>query len=178
MLMKKTLFALLILIVTTACNDNNENTDFTGAQLEIQMIPGTIDGNTTTGNLLIKARTDGRAQIEVTLNNVIQNAEHPVHLHFGSLDDNGTVATFLSTLKEENGIGKSISILDRLDDNTEITFNQLIQFNGSIKIHFEASGPMENEILASTNIGLNTADNEAYFNGLKSITNCNTDFKN
>jgi hypothetical protein len=37
---------------------------------------------------------------------------------------------------------------------------------------------MENEILASTNIGLNTADNEAYFNGLKSITNCNTNFKN
>jgi hypothetical protein len=176
--MKKTLIVLLILIVATACNDNNENTDFTGNQLEIQMIPGTIDGNTTTGTLLIKERTDGKAQIEVTLNNVIQNAEHPVHLHFGSLDDNGTVATFLTTLKEENGIGRSISILDRLDDNTELTFNQLIQFNGSIKIHFEASGPMENEILASTNIGLNAPDNAAYLNGSKSITVCNNDFNN
>lgn len=176
--MKKTLFVLLILIVATACNDNNENTDFTGNQLEIQMIPGTIDGNTTTGTLLIKERTDGKAQIEVTLNNVIQNAEHPVHLHFGSLDDNGTVATFLTTLKEESGIGRSISILDRLDDNTELTFNQLIQFNGSIKIHFEASGPMENEILASTNIGLNAPDNAAYLNGSKSITVCNNDFNN
>ena len=176
--MKKTLFVLLILIVATACNDNNENTDFTGNQLEIQMIPGTIDGNTTTGTLLIKERTDEKAQIEVTLNNVIQNAEHPVHLHFGSLDDNGTVATFLTTLKEESGIGRSISILDRLDDNTELTFNQLIQFNGSIKIHFEASGPMENEILASTNIGLNAPDNAAYLNGSKSITVCNNDFNN
>ena len=176
--MKKTLFALLVLFAATACNENNENTDFTGNQVEIQMIPGTVDGNTTTGSLMIKERTDGKAQIEITLNNVIQNAEHPVHLHFGSLEDNGTVATFLTTLKEENGIGKSISILDKLDDNTEVTFAQLIQFDGSIKIHFEASGPMENEILASTNIGLNTADNQAYFSGLKSITSCNTDFKN
>lgn len=176
--MKKTLFALLILFIATACSEKDQSSDFTGNELEIQMIPGTVDGNTTTGTLKIKERTDGKAQIEVTLNNVIQNAEHPVHLHFGSLEDDGTVATFLTTLKEENGIGRSISILDKLDDNTEVTFSQLIQFDGSIKIHFEASGPMENEILASTNIGLNTADNQAYFSGLKSITNCNTDFKN
>ncbi|MFT6213951.1 MAG: hypothetical protein ACJAS3_000340 [Roseivirga sp.] len=39
-----------------------------------------------------------------------------------------------------------------------------------------AFGPMENKILASSNIGMNTPDNQAYLNGVKSITLCNSDF--
>ncbi|PIQ49024.1 MAG: hypothetical protein COW03_06860 [Cytophagales bacterium CG12_big_fil_rev_8_21_14_0_65_40_12] len=176
--MKNILFLLMIFVAASSCQEKDQNTEFTGNEIEFQMIPGTVDGNTTTGTLVIKERTDGRAQIEVTVNDVLQNAEHPVHLHFGSLEDNGVVATYLTTLKEEDGVGKSLTILDRLDDNTMINFSQLSQFNGSIKIHFEASGPMENEILVSTNIGLNAPDNAAYLNGSKSITVCNNDFKN
>ncbi len=176
--MKNIIFLLLIFVALSSCEEKDQNTEFTGNEIEFQMIPGTVDGNTTTGTLVIKERNDGRAQIEVTINNVLQNAEHAVHLHFGSLEDNGVVATYLTTLKEEDGVGKSITILDRLDDNTTINFSQLSQFNGSIKIHFEASGPMENEILASTNIGLNAPDNAAYLSGAKSITICNNDFNN
>jgi hypothetical protein len=176
--MKKSILALFIFVAITSCNDKELNADFTGAELEIAMIPGTVEGNTTSGLVVIKERSDGRAQIEITLNNVLTNALHPVHFHFGSLDDNGEVATFLTLLKEEDGIGKSTTILDQLDDGTSLSFSQLIEFDGSIKIHFEASGPMENKILASSNIGVNTPDNQAYLIGLKNITICNTDFNN
>lgn len=176
--MKNWIFILLFLVVLSACNDKDLNADFTGNELEIQMIPGTIEGNTTTGLVIIKERTDGKAQIEVRVNNVLPNSEHPVHFHFGSLDDNGNVASFLTTLKEENGIGKSITILDRLDDNTSLSFTQLMDFNGSLKVHFEASGPLENEVLVSANLGMNTPDNEAYLMGIKSITVCNSSFEN
>ena len=37
---------------------------------------------------------------------------------------------------------------------------------------------LENEILGSANIGLNVDQNEAYLSGLKSITSCNSDFRN
>ncbi|WP_421978869.1 hypothetical protein [Roseivirga seohaensis] len=180
--MKKAFLPSLILstlLFISSCNDSgNELSEFTGNQMEMTLIPGSVEGNTTSGTLSIKERNDGKAQIEITLNDVISGAEHPVHLHFGSLSDNGDVATYLTTLKEVNGIGKSVTILESLDNNTTIDYNDFLDFNGSIKIHFEASGPLENEILGSTNIGLNVDQNQAYLNGTKSITVCNSNFGN
>jgi len=168
------LLSLVLVAVISACGDDSGSSEFTGNEVSMTMIPGTVDGNTTTGSLLIRERNDGMAQIEITLNNVLDGAQHPVHLHFGSLEDDGEVATFLTTLSEENGVGRSMTILDRLDNDETLTFNQLVTFNGSVKIHFEASGPLENEVLAAANIGLNTGGNEAYLLGLKGITSCNS----
>ena len=168
------ILSLTLVALISACGDDTaSNSEFTGNEVSMTMVPGTVDGNTTTGNLVIRERNDGRAQIDITLNNVLNGAEHPVHLHFGSLDDDGEVATFLTTLTESNGVGSSSTILERLDNDETLTYSQLITFNGSIKIHFEASGPLENEVLGAANIGLNTAGNEAYLQGLKDITNCN-----
>lgn len=180
--MRKTLLLCLIslsIFSAWSCSDTgNEFSEFTDQEMELALIPGSVEGNTTTGTLKIRERNDGKAQIEITLNNVLSGAEHPVHLHFGDLSDNGDVATFLTTLKEENGIGKSVTILESLDNNTQIRYNDLLRFDGSIKIHFESSGPLENEILGSTNIGLNSDQNQAYLDGTRNITVCNSNFGN
>ena len=180
--MKKAFLPSIILLFTLfigACsNSENELSEFTGNEMAVALIPGSVEGNTTTGTIIIKERNDGKAQIEITLNNVISGGEHPVHLHFGSLSDNGDMAAFLTTLKEVNGVGRSVTILESLDNTTEMNYTDLVNFNGSIKIHFEASGPLENEILGSANIGLNVDQNTAYLNGNKSITSCNSNFGN
>lgn len=168
------LLSLALVATIASCGGDEGTSEFTGNEVSLELIPGTVEGNTTTGSLVIKERNDGRAQIELTLNNVLDGAQHPVHLHFGSLDDDGEVATFLTTLSEENGVGRSTTILNRLDNDESLDYNQLITFNGSIKIHFEASGPLENALLGSTNIGLNSAGNEAYLLGQKDITTCNS----
>ena len=170
---------LLALLVLGACgSDGNEDSEFTGNEVRLELVPGTVEGNTTTGELVIRERNNGQAQLDIALQNVLQGASHPVHLHFGSLSDDGEVATFLTTLSEVDGVGRSSTVLSALDDETPITYSDLTNFNGSIKIHFEASGPLENEVLGAVNIGLNMADNEAYLNGDRSITVCNSDFKN
>ena len=173
-----TYFTMLVFIaLTVACGGEDAgDSEFTGNEVRMELIPGTVSGNTTSGTLLIRERTTGEAQLDITLNNVITGAEHPVHLHFGSLDDNGDVATYLTTLRETDGVGVSSTILTRLDNDESVSFSSLITFNGSIKIHFEASGPLEDAVLGSANIGLNSGENEAYLNGLKSITTCNSNF--
>lgn len=169
------MFALVLII--GACDEGNSgDSEFTGNEIRMELIPGTVSGNTTSGSLLIRERTDGNAQLDITLNNVLSGAEHPVHLHFGSLEDNGEVATFLTTIREVDGVGKSSTILTSLDNDTQVNYSNMLTFNGSIKIHFEASGPLEDEILGSTNIGMNMGGNEAYLNGTKSITTCNSNF--
>ena len=167
------LLSLALVASLASCGGDEGSSEFTGNEVSIALIPGTVEGNTTTGSLVIKERNDGKAQIEVFLNNVLSGAVHPVHLHFGSLDDDGEVATFLTTLNEVNGVGRSTTILDQLDNDESLDYNQLITFNGSIKIHFEASGPLEDAVLGAANIGLNTPGNEAYLQGLKDITTCN-----
>lgn len=169
------MFALVILF--SACGDDDGgDSEFTGNEVRMELIPGTVSGNTTSGSVLIRERIGGTAQLDITLNNVISGAEHPVHLHFGSLEDNGDVATFLTTIREVNGVGTSSTILNSLDNETVISYSNVLTFNGSIKIHFEASGPLEDAILGSTNIGLNMEGNAAYLDGSKSITTCNSNF--
>lgn len=168
------MFAMIL--VFGACVDNGGDSEFTNNRFEVELIPGTVEGNTTTGTLLVRERNDGSAQLDITLNNVINGAEHPVHLHFGGLDDDGEVAAMLTTLREENGVGRSSTIITELDNGRNVDYSDVVIFNGSIKIHFESSGSLENAILGSTNIGINVGGNEAYLDGSKSITSCNSNF--
>ena len=165
-----------MLLLFGACGGNDGDSEFTQNRFEIELIPGTVDGNTTTGTLLMRERNDGSAQLDITLNNVISGAQHPVHLHFGSLNDDGEVAAMLTTVREEAGVGHSSTVLTELADGRNVDYSDLVIFNGSIKIHFEASGPLETAILGSTNIGINVGGNEAYLDGSKSITSCNSNY--
>ena len=174
----KTFIVLLLCLGIASCGDSSEDGEFTGNEIQLDLIPGTVEGNTTTGQIIIKEKSNGQAQVEITLNNVLTNADHPVHLHYGSLDDNGDVALFLGRLTEQNGIGVSTTILSAFDDNSEINYASFLSFDGSVKIHFEDSGLLENEILGAVNIGINASENQAYLDGVKSITMCNSDFSN
>ena len=175
------LFGFILLgILVAACKNEEEvpDSEFTGRSVSFDLIPGTVQGNTTTGQLVIREKSSGQAQVEINLKNVLNNANHPVHLHFGSLADDGQVALLLNRLTEKSGIGKSTTLLHKLDDNTVITYDNFLKFNGSIKIHFENSGPLENAILGAANIGINAPKNQVYLEGNKSITTCNSDFSN
>lgn len=177
-ILKSFLVVFLCIGLASCGDDSTTDAEFTGKEVLMNLIPGTVEGNTTTGQLVIKEKSNGQAQIEITLNNTLANADHPVHLHFGSLDDNGDVALFLGRLTEQNGVGISTTILDALDDNTEINYANFLNFDGSIKIHFEDSGLLENEVLGAVNIGINAPENQAYLDGAKSITICNSDLGN
>ena len=173
-LLRYFLFAPL-LIFLWSCEDNTVN-EFTGSEMSIPMISGDVQGNVTNGILTIRERTDGLAQIEIIVENIISNAQHPVHLHYGSLDDDGNIATLLNDLTESNTIGRSVTILQELANGEQLLYSDFLVWNGSIKVHFEASGPLENELIVSTNIGLNQSKNATFIQGDKEITLCNSRF--
>ena len=137
----KNLLPILSLLIVFSCSNNNVNTDFTGNSVSLNLIPGSVQGNETNGILEIRETSDGLAQINIELYNVLNNANHPVHLHFGSLADDGNVATILNPIIESEGTGFSQTIINELEDGTKLSYSDLLNFDGSIKIHFEASGP-------------------------------------
>lgn len=174
----KTFLLAFLVLGFSACSEDDSSSEFTGNEVRLEMIPGTVQGNTTSGTLVIRERNNGQAQVEISLNNVLTNADHPVHLHLGSLDDDGDVVLLLERLTEQNGIGTSVTVINALEDNTTLNYSSFLNFNGSVKVHFEDSGPLENEVLGAVNIGINTSGNQAYLDGSKSITVCNSDFGN
>jgi hypothetical protein len=170
-------FLITVLVIVTACESSNDEVSlYTGNEVNFELISGEFEGNETSGVLTIKERTDGKGEVEITLNGVINGAVHPVHLHFGGLNADGLVATYLNPIEEINGVGKSNTLIDQLDNNIELNYNSLLIFDGSIKIHFESTGDLKDVILGATNIGLNSQANEAFLLGIESITTCNSDF--
>lgn len=170
---------LIIAVVLIAACDSSSDGDslYTGNEVNFELISGEFEGNTTSGNLTVKERTDGSAEIVILLNGVIKGASHPVHLHFGSLSDDGLVATYLNQIEEVEGVGQSTTLLSELDNGTAINYNSMLAFDGSVKIHFESTGELKDIILGASNIGMNSAENEAFLLGLESISTCNSDFE-
>ena len=174
--MKKVFSLLIFSISVLACSIENGDPEYTGNSMFYNLIPGSANGLETNGTLIIRERADGTAQFEILMTGVLNNANHPVHLHYGSLEDNGNIAAMLNPVLAIDGIGKSLSFVVELENGEEVDYNDMVTFDGSLKVHFEASGPLKDQLLGSINIGSNSSENQAYLDGDKSITICNSEY--
>lgn len=78
----------------------------------------------------------------------------PAHLHFGTVESaNAPMAAMLEPVSIQTL--KSTTILSRLSDGNDLTFNGLQSFEGHIKVHLADSGPDYQTILVAGNIGVN-----------------------
>ena len=165
-------FLILACLFLGACY-SDENSLYTGNELQYNLIEGSYFDQQTSGYLTVRERSDQSLELDVHLDGTLKGAVHPVHLHFGSLADDQPVAAWLNPIEDLNGgQGQSMTHLTSLDDSTPITFNQFKAMNGSIKIHFEETGQMKNVILGATNIGQSYRPDDA--TTFKDITICNS----
>ncbi|SHM72884.1 hypothetical protein SAMN04488057_103104 [Cyclobacterium lianum] len=83
------------------------------------------------------------------------------HLHFGSFDQaEAPIAHLLNPI--DSRTLSSRTIIGRLSDGSDLNVEDLIDFDGHIKIHLADQGPDYNIILASGNIGKNDNSREAF----------------
>ena len=86
--------------------------------------------------------------------------KHPVHLHLGDLSINGSdVAALLNPVT--GSTGRSETRIDKLTDETYISYTDLIKINACVKIHLSDTGTERNIILAAGNIGTAVSKNAA-----------------
>lgn len=126
--------------------------------------PDSLTGNSVTyelspaavwdihGTVTFYERTDGSTLVSLKVDGMGDDKLHPAHLHFGDITlDNAAIAV---PLKSVNGTtGTSNTIVRMLSDETPITYEQLKNFDGCVKIHLAAEGDGANVILAGGNIG-------------------------
>ncbi|MEQ9437721.1 MAG: hypothetical protein RIG62_01690 [Cyclobacteriaceae bacterium] len=144
-----------VLALNSGCSSEEESL-YTGREIQYNLLEGSYLETTTSGYITVRERNDHSIDIQLLLEGTLDNAIHPVHLHYGSLQDDGLVAEFLDNVEDTgNHHSQSITHLTQLSDGSTMTYDRFIDMDGSIKVHFEEEGALKDVILGATNIGTN-----------------------
>ena len=155
-IMKYVLMLLLVVGFFSCGDDDPAASEFTGLSTTYTLTNVSAQ-YTGGGSITFRERVDGAVTIEVEMQSTGSAGSHPVHIHYGTFDVvDAEMAALLSPVDAATGI--SSSILSQLLDGTTVSYNDLLQFDGSIKIHLD-DGPNKSVVLAAVNIGINAGIN-------------------
>lgn len=148
----KNILVVILGVFLISCADNSSTiSDLTGQEVNYTLFSGSDFG--FEGTVTIKEKVDGTAQFVIDLDGPTDESAFPAHLHFSSFDTpDAELASVLTPVNATSGI--SITDLRFLSDDSEVTYEQLLSFDGHIKIHLD-DGANQNVILAFGNIGSN-----------------------
>jgi len=149
--MKRLIWVLVAGALIVACQESEPvKSEFTGNESVYALAQGSAYA--INGTVSFKERLDGSTSVVVALSGTEGNVEHPVHLHLGDISSpDADVAALLTPVNGVSGVSETK--LERLADETPITYAQLISLDACVKIHLSASGPDRDIILAGGNIG-------------------------
>lgn len=147
------LICACLVLTVASCDEDNQDQDlgeFTGNEVTYQLFASS--GYDNEGHITFRERKDESIQAEVVLSNTQDGGMHPLHLHNGPVGADGGLVAILSPV--EGKTGKSLTIFRVLGDETEFTYTNLLNFDGSIRVHLD-NGIYKDEVLAGGNVGIN-----------------------
>ena len=142
-----------IILVFVACRD--EETLYTQREVTYSLHRAT-ESYDYYGTAVFRELKTGALELTLTMMGDKGNDAYffPAHLHHGPYDTpDAPMAAMLDPVDIRNL--KSTTVIGKLADGTDFTFDQLEQFDGHIKVHLAADGPDYNVILVAGNIGKN-----------------------
>ncbi|MCC4213126.1 CHRD domain-containing protein [Leeuwenhoekiella parthenopeia] len=89
------------------------------------------------GTATFAKRKSGAALVTVMLEGTPDGGMHPGHIHNNSAAETGGIAKTLTTLNGTTGM--SVTHIESLNDDTEIGYDDLLDFDGYINFHLSAS---------------------------------------
>ncbi|WP_442846012.1 CHRD domain-containing protein [Leeuwenhoekiella sp. H156] len=123
--------------------------DLTGESKSYDLVTKDVEG--ISGTATFSERVNGEALLEVMLDGTPQGGMHPGHIHENSAAETGGIAITLSTLDGTTGVSKTN--ISALNDGSDITYTELLDFDGYINFH--ASAEDLGTLVAQGDIGEN-----------------------
>jgi len=149
--MKKLLSFIFLAGIAVGCQESETISEFTGNETTYALQQASE--YVITGSATLKERKDGATTIVVQLSGTEGESKYPVHLHLGDITTpKADVAAILSPLLGKTG--RSETLIDKLADETPISYKELINLNACMKVHLSDVGVERNIILAGGNIGI------------------------
>jgi len=123
--------------------------DLTGDQKVYTLNEKDVAG--ISGTATFYKRVDGSALAVLNIMNTPANGSHPAHIHENDAATGGPIAFSFNPV--DGNTGMSMTQVEVLDNNTPISFDEILTFNGYINVHLSAT--QLSTIVAQGNIGSN-----------------------
>ncbi len=85
------------------------------------------------GMAIFAKRKSGKTLVTLKLENTEMDASHPAHIHINTAAEGGSIAISLNDVDGESGI--SWTSINKMNDDSEISYDELVVFNGYINVH-------------------------------------------
>ncbi len=131
-----------------AQGDIGEN-EFTGESISYALDTKDVPG--ISGTATFSERMSGKTLVTLVLEGTPEGGEHPAHIHANSAETGGGIVISLEAVDGTTGI--STTEVETLDDETAITYQELLTFDGHINVHLSPDDLAT--IVAQGNIGVN-----------------------
>ena len=112
-----------------------------------------VTEDTVEGTVTIHERVSG-ALVEIKLDGITSGNSYPAHIHFSSVEEGGGIALTLEPVHGSSGA--SDTHVEMLDDETPITYDELLVYDGHINVHLSAAEL--GTIISQGNIGANATE--------------------
>lgn len=110
-----------------------------------------LGGSGVSGTATFAKRRNGKTQITLALTGTTSGGDHPAHIHTNDAATGGGIAIDLENVNGATGI--SVTTVRTRNDESEITYDELITFDGHINVHLSAADLATR--IAQGNIGAN-----------------------
>jgi hypothetical protein len=141
---------LVLLLISTAvlinCNNEEETSDLGDMVYQLQ----SVTNPAILGKVTMTKTANGSATMLVELNGASTDV-HPVYIYYNSLEQGGPIAITLNPIDCDCEF--STTVVSMLDNGNAISYEDLLTFNGHIKVH-KSSNELET-VLLQGNIGSN-----------------------
>ncbi|MDI5896171.1 CHRD domain-containing protein [Flavobacterium algoritolerans] len=113
-----------------------------------------VSNNAISGTAKFTKRVSGETLVSISITGTTAGVSSPAHIHLNTAAQGGPIAIDLTNIT--GATGKSETSVNKLNNGTPITYEELLNFNGYINVHQSANNLAT--IIAQGNIGSNTGN--------------------
>ncbi|WP_222933120.1 CHRD domain-containing protein [Fulvivirga aurantia] len=161
------LMVLLFGAAFVSCGDDDDGvapTSPTGNEKSYNLAE--VNDSDISGTATFTELDDNTTSIVIELNGTPDGGSHPAHIHVNSAVETGDIAISLEPVDGSTGI--STTIVSSTDAGADISYNELLNFDGYINVHLSEN---DLSVVAQGDIGVNelTGTSKAYDLGERAV---------
>jgi carbon monoxide dehydrogenase subunit G len=144
---------LISIFCFAGCDDDDYNDDDTPTPNNIRIYTlNQLDSSGVSGTVTFSKVDDKTTNIVIQLTGTQSGNSHPAHIHSGSAGSGGPIVLDFNPV--DGGTGKSETMVTKLNDGTDVTYEDLIGFDGHVNVHLSVTEIAT--MIAQGNIGSNS----------------------
>ncbi|MGB5943086.1 MAG: CHRD domain-containing protein [Leeuwenhoekiella sp.] len=141
-------------------NDSNSNMIVAQGDLGVNVLTGESktytlferDVEGISGEAIFEQRVSGKTLVTLDLSGTPDGGMHPAHIHMNSAAEGGDIAVSFEPVDGDTGM--SMTTIRTTDDGTEVSYEDLLTYDGYINVHLGAGEDLST-IVAQGDIGTN-----------------------